>query len=203
MVLQGACFPQDQTCPFAPLRDLMRANFADPLGELAPFARTSCTHCWIYCRRLPRYSRPPPTSSSRSGACSWWFAQLILRDAAQRPLVFIIEDLHWSDPVSLDFLLFLARQAASMPVLLIGTYRGDEVGPALRHYLMQLDRTRLAHELVLAPLTPAEVEMMISAHLRPAPPDPRRVCEYALYAQRPKATHFSSKSCSRLVGSGW
>ena len=38
IVLQGACFPQDQTCPFAPLLDLVRANFADSISDLAAFA---------------------------------------------------------------------------------------------------------------------------------------------------------------------
>ena len=161
-VLQGACFPQDQTCPFAPLLDLMRANFAGPVGDLAPFAHE------LY-SLLPDLLPPPTTaipapaidSEQQKRRLFAALAQLILRDAAQRPLVLIIEDLHWSDPASLDFLLFLARLAASMSVLLIGTYRGDEIGAALRHFLMQLDRARLAHELVLAPLTPAEVEIMI------------------------------------------
>ncbi|MEO7912893.1 MAG: AAA family ATPase [Roseiflexaceae bacterium] len=160
-VLQGTCFPQDQTCPFAPLLDLVRANFADPVGDFAPFAHE------LYPLLLdllpPATALPAPATDSEPQKRRLFaaLAQLILRDAAHRPLVFIIEDLHWSDPASLDFLLFLARQAGSMPVLLIGTYRGDEVGPALRHFLMQLDRTRQAHELVLAPLTSAEVELMI------------------------------------------
>ncbi|HJZ46222.1 MAG TPA: AAA family ATPase [Roseiflexaceae bacterium] len=161
-VFQGACFPQDQTCPFAPLLDLVRANFADPAGDLAPFAHE------LY-PLLPDLLPPPTTiipapatdSEQQKHRLFAALARLILRGAVQRPLVLIIEDLHWSDPASLDFLLFLARQAASMPVLLIGTYRGDEVGPALRHFLAQLDRTRQAHEFVLTPLTPAEVEMMI------------------------------------------
>jgi len=156
-VLQGACFPQDQTCPFAPLLDLVRANFTDRADELAPFAPE------LY-PLLP--DLPPPATVIPTPAADpehekrrlfAALAQLVLRDAARRPIVLIIEDLHWSDPASLDFLLFLARQAASMPVLLIGTYRSDEIGPALRHYLMQLDRTRQAHEVVLAPLTPADV----------------------------------------------
>ena len=161
-VTQGACFPQDQTCPFAPLLDLVRANFTDRAGDLAPFAHE------LY-PLLPDLLPPPATVIPAPAADPEHekrrlfvaLAQLVLRDAARRPLVLIIEDLHWSDPASLDFLLFLARQAASMPVLLIGTYRSDEIGPALRHYLMQLDRTRQTHELVLAPLTPAEVETMI------------------------------------------
>jgi DNA-binding CsgD family transcriptional regulator len=160
-VLEGACFPQDQTCPFAPLLDLVHTNFADRAGDLAPFAHE--LYPLVPDLPLPATAIPVPAPDPEHHKRRLFaaLAQLILRDAAQHPLVLIIEDLHWSDPASLDFLLFLVRQAASMPVLLIGTYRGDEVGPALRHYLTQLDRTRQVHEFVLAPLTPSEVETMI------------------------------------------
>lgn len=160
-VFQGACFPQDQTFPFAPLLDLVRADFTDRAADLAPFAHKMYPLLPDLMPSATVISAPTIDSEHEKRRLFVALAQLILRDTAQRPLVLIIEDLHWSDPATLDFLLFLARQVGSMPVLLIGTYRGDEVGPALRHFLMQLDRTRQAHELVLAPLTPAEVEMMI------------------------------------------
>jgi len=161
-VLQGTCFPQDQAYPFAPLLDLVRANFADRASDLAPFAHELAP-------LLPDLLPPPATAMPEPAAepeqhkrrLFAALAQLLLHDTAQRPLVLIIEDLHWSDLASLDFLLFLIRQAASLPVLLIGTYRGSEVGPALQHFLTQLDRSRVARELVLAPLTPADVELMI------------------------------------------
>jgi DNA-binding CsgD family transcriptional regulator/tetratricopeptide (TPR) repeat protein len=161
-LLQGSCFPQDQSSPFAPLLDLVRAHFSGRAGDLAPFARE------LY-PLLPDLIGPPdsampaPTAQPEQEKRRLFaaLAQLVLREAAERPLVLMIEDLHWSDPASLEFLLFLVRQAANLPVLLVGTYRGDEVGPALRHFLMQLDRARLAHELVLAPLTAAEVETMV------------------------------------------
>jgi DNA-binding winged helix-turn-helix (wHTH) protein len=46
---------------------------------------------------------------------------------AQQPLVLVLEDLHWSDPSTLDLLTVLARRRESARLLLIGTYRPPEV----------------------------------------------------------------------------
>ena len=47
--------------------------------------------------------------------------------AAQRPLVVILDDLHWADVSSLRLLVFLARQLHDAAALVIGTYRDVEV----------------------------------------------------------------------------
>jgi hypothetical protein len=47
--------------------------------------------------------------------------------AAQRPLVIVIDDLHWADVSSLRLLVFLARQLHDAAALVIGTYRDVEV----------------------------------------------------------------------------
>ncbi len=75
----------------------------------------------------------------------------------------MIEDLHWSDDTSLEFLHYLARRCASHPFVLLLTYRSEEVHPVLQHLLAQLDRERLAGEYVLAHLTRSEVEAMLQA----------------------------------------
>ena len=49
------------------------------------------------------------------------------------------------------------------PVLILLTYRGDEVRPNLRHFLAQLDRERLPLEISLVRLTRDEVEAMLRA----------------------------------------
>ncbi|HEX5503406.1 MAG TPA: AAA family ATPase [Thermomicrobiales bacterium] len=49
-----------------------------------------------------------------------------LRTAARRPLVLVLDNLHWVDPVSLDLLRVLAREADALPLLLVGVYRPDE-----------------------------------------------------------------------------
>jgi predicted ATPase len=42
--------------------------------------------------------------------------------------VCVIEDLHWADGATLDLLRFLSRRIESLPVLLVVSYRDDEVG---------------------------------------------------------------------------
>ena len=45
----------------------------------------------------------------------------------QNPLVLILEDLHWSDPVRLELLRFASRNLYKLRILLVVTYRDDEV----------------------------------------------------------------------------
>ena len=47
--------------------------------------------------------------------------------AAQRPLVVVVDDLHWADVSSLRLMVFLARQLHDAAVLVIGTYRDVEL----------------------------------------------------------------------------
>jgi DNA-binding CsgD family transcriptional regulator len=44
------------------------------------------------------------------------------------PTVIVFEDVHWADELTLELLGFLARRIATMPVLLVVTYRDDEIG---------------------------------------------------------------------------
>ena len=46
-----------------------------------------------------------------------------------RPLIIHIEDLQWADPQSVQLLHFLARNAKSEKILILGTYRTEEVLP--------------------------------------------------------------------------
>ena len=48
---------------------------------------------------------------------------LILDAAQQRPLVLVVENLHWSDPTSAAWLASLVERLAGAAVLLLGTYR--------------------------------------------------------------------------------
>jgi DNA-binding CsgD family transcriptional regulator/tetratricopeptide (TPR) repeat protein len=81
--------------------------------------------------------------------------------AAERPVVVIMEDLHWSDDVTRAVALRLARTAPAGLLLLL-TYRSDDVGRAhpLRTVMAELDRARLTTRLDLARLGVAEVREM-------------------------------------------
>src|SRR5262245_15631477 len=45
------------------------------------------------------------------------------------PTIVVIEDVHWADEATLDLLKFLGRRMQQIPVLLLITYRDDEIGP--------------------------------------------------------------------------
>ncbi|GAA3342889.1 AAA family ATPase [Amorphoplanes nipponensis] len=76
----------------------------------------------------------------------------------RRPVV-VMEDLHWADEATLDLVAFLGRRLALCRVLLVLTYRDDEVGPdhQLRTVLAGLPRG-LVRRLPLAPLSVAAVD---------------------------------------------
>ena len=82
-------------------------------------------------------------------------------------MCFVIEDLHWCDEISLDFLAFLARGQARLTgrqsLLVLATYRAEDAEPGLRGWLAQLDRERLADDVVLAPLSRDETLQMLTA----------------------------------------
>ncbi|HEY1238383.1 MAG TPA: AAA family ATPase, partial [Solirubrobacterales bacterium] len=56
---------------------------------------------------------------------------LLLAAARDRPLVIVLDDLHWADEPSLLLLRFAARELASSGLLILGTYRDVELG---RHH---------------------------------------------------------------------
>jgi tetratricopeptide (TPR) repeat protein len=85
--------------------------------------------------------------------------------AAERPLVLWIDDLHWSDPSTVDLVAALARRAEPARLLLLGTYRPAEVvvsghplGPARQSLLA----SGHARELPLTVLSEADVRQYLA-----------------------------------------
>jgi hypothetical protein len=71
----------------------------------------------------------------------------------QRPVV-VIEDAHWADEATLDWLTFLGRRIERLAALLVVTYRDDEVGAEhpLRGVLAALPTT-VVSRITLKPLS--------------------------------------------------
>lgn len=76
--------------------------------------------------------------------------------------VIVIEDIHWADEATLDLLRFLARRIREIPVLIVATYREDELTASypLRVALGELAVQRCTRRIELAPLSPGAVEIM-------------------------------------------
>jgi predicted ATPase len=69
--------------------------------------------------------------------------------ASRRKSLVVVEDLHWADSVSLEVFGTLARRLSAEPVLLVGTFRDDQVEPGLEGLRAGLERARRSTELRL------------------------------------------------------
>ena len=64
--------------------------------------------------------------------------------SAERPLVLMLEDLHWSDASTVEVLALLARRRDPARLLVLGTYRPVDL-IVHAHPLMQVPRELAAH----------------------------------------------------------
>src|SRR6266852_2627048 len=173
-LLQGNCFPADLSCPYAPLLDLLRSYLATSAtatiaAAMGPVIQALFPLLPASVSLLPDLALPPPQppldSEQEKRRLFMTLAHFFTSQAAQQPLLLVVEDLHWSDDISLEFLHYLVRRCPTQPLLLLVTYRSDEVHPSLNHWLAQLDRERLAPEVSLARLTRSDVAAMLRAIL--------------------------------------
>ena len=76
--------------------------------------------------------------------------------------VLVMEDVHWADEATVDLLRFLGRRLRNARVLLIATYRGEDVaaGDPLRVALGEIARQRSTRRVDLAPLSAGAVRIL-------------------------------------------
>lgn len=164
---QGNCFQPDRSCPYAPLLDLLRAYLIG-MGEPIPAEKEALARDLF--PLLPEFvpaqasaALPVPNPEHEKRRLFSVLAQFFIRQATRQPVLLIIEDVHWSDDISLEFLHYLARQTTTQRLLVLLTYRSDEVSPDLKHWLAQLDQERLSQECSLTRLTRRDVDVMLRA----------------------------------------
>ena len=136
--LEGHCISFGQASPFLPLIEQLRENFQidEVDGELEIIAkieqgmrRMGDLEAHIPAMRYLLSVDPgDPALAAMEGAARrrHLFAALralALRGARLRPLVLVVEDLHWIDTSSEEFLTFLLDAVAGVPLLLLVTYR--------------------------------------------------------------------------------
>src|SRR5215210_123173 len=93
------------------------------------------------------------------------------RVARSAPLVLAVEDVHWADRSTLDLLAFLLRGLSGSRLLIVATYRDDEVDAAgLRTWLGEAGRLRGVDRLRLTRLPRGRVDQLLEGILGTAPP---------------------------------
>ncbi|WP_243707868.1 helix-turn-helix transcriptional regulator [Micromonospora sp. KC606] len=157
-LLVGQCLELGEAgLPFAPfaaaLREVLRRDGPAVFEGYEP----------EFARLLPELARTsaaiaaPPAPALSDAPRGYLFdlvGELFHRLATVQPLVLVIEDLHWADRSTRDLIGFLVRAARTARVLLVCTYRTDELhrGHPLRPFLAELDRARGVERIELGRL---------------------------------------------------
>ncbi|WP_167008644.1 AAA family ATPase [Mumia sp. ZJ430] len=94
-------------------------------------------------------------------------AGLLAAVGRERPMVVVIEDLHWADESTRATVARLARTGTDESVLLVLSFRSDDVGRGhpLRTTMAELERARLITRVDLPRLDPTEVAQLAAALL--------------------------------------
>ena len=168
-LLEGNSYDEDPV-PYGPFIDMMRsvlrrdgiavvaeragpwvADLARLLPELASFVTTENTENDTQMQKRRLFEAIYQVIKPRDTECR----------------ILLLEDLHWSDQTSQELILYLSRTITRERVLLLATYRTDELyrRHPLTHLIAQLTRDRCYREVQLAALSPAETTQLIETTL--------------------------------------
>jgi DNA-binding CsgD family transcriptional regulator len=92
---------------------------------------------------------------------------LLDRLGAESPVLFAVEDLHWADRSTLEFLSSLLGGLHDERLLLVCTYRSDELHRRhpLRPFLAEEERREVVERIELDPFSPAELAAQVAGIL--------------------------------------
>jgi DNA-binding CsgD family transcriptional regulator len=156
-VLIGQCAQIGDSVPYLPLADALRS----PVVRDAVAARPMLG--WL----LPDAGTEQPQDKDWAGlARQQMFGAvlgLLAELAEDRPLLFVLEDLHWADASTRALLTFLSRVLHREQAAIVCTYRTDDLHRRhpLRPVLAELRRLPTVTSIDLGPLGPAA----LAAHL--------------------------------------
>ena len=158
--------------PYAPFATMLRRLHRELGSELEAAAEG---HESSLARLLPDFGEAAPESHDEFARARLFEHTTLLfeRLAAERTLVLAVEDLHWSDRSTRELLAYLIRTLQQARVVILGTYRSDDLHRRhpVRPYLAELERLRTVQRLELPRLAQREVARQLAGIMRPSIPD--------------------------------
>ncbi len=196
-VLTGHCYDLSATPPYGPWLELFeRYHHHDGLPE------------------LPMVLKPGTGVGDLSSQAALFEVVLdfVVTVSETLPLVLLLEDLHWSDQASLDGLRHIARWIGEQRVLIIATYRDDEINrkhPLFR-LLPPLVRESPTERIDLRPLDLHAITQLVESQFELSPSDHAALVRYLielsegnpLFADELLRT-LEREGIVRQVGSSW
>jgi len=169
-VVWGRCFPLEQQIVLSPWLQIFRSreDTFEKLQTLETPWRNELVQLLPELGEAEGVEKNPSLdAASNLNRRLEALVRLLLLWLEESPLVVVLDDLHWADETSLRLLNYLARQLTQTPLLILGTYRPEDLeeNPLLSETKDQLVQARLAQDLQLLPLTDHYLEDLIGTAL--------------------------------------
>jgi class 3 adenylate cyclase/tetratricopeptide (TPR) repeat protein len=178
-ILTGHCVHMEGVEPYLPFVEILEQALLSPRSPMALREALGESGSEI-ARILPSLRRvvpdlPAPLDLPPEQARRYlWISLLEFTERAtrDRPTLLVLEDLHWADESTLLLTEYLAAHVQQLAVLIVGTYRDDEVGRAhpLARVVGQLTRRRLGSRIALQRLAEDQVGAMLRGLADDEPP---------------------------------
>jgi DNA-binding CsgD family transcriptional regulator len=175
LVLAGGCVElSTASLPYAPfgaaLRELVRERGTAEVAALLPGQAAG-----ELAGLLPEFGALPSGADPATARARLFELLLALLEglAERQPVLLVVEDVHWADPATCDLLSFLVRNLRQAAVLLVVTFRSDDLhrNHPLRPLLAGLERMDGVTRLELGRLSRGQVGAQLEGILgRPASP---------------------------------
>ncbi|MGH2360183.1 MAG: ATP-binding protein [bacterium] len=172
-VLEGKCSLFEAALPYAPFIEAFRGLLhsytpSQTAALLGPHASEMMKLLPELAQVIPGLRPSPPLGPAEEKNRLFESLYLVLRQmAVEAPLILALEDIHWADPASLEFMHFLARRLRRDRWLVLATYRPEELGRAegLTRLRQELVRERLAQEVTIRSLSETETGELLDSVL--------------------------------------
>ena len=145
----GHCSELERKLPYVPLAAALRDALGDVAADRKQFPGLD--------EIMPELARSRPTRQPPQMTALESLVELVGRHA---PLVLFLDDLHWADPDTIGALGYLQRRCASVPLVVVGSFRPEELSAG--HALRRLEPAALVS---LEPLRLDELEPVDIPHL--------------------------------------
>jgi class 3 adenylate cyclase/tetratricopeptide (TPR) repeat protein len=178
MVLRGACYDGEWQRPFGPfaevLLDYARKADARELKLLERGAPTLARIAPALRDRLGQIVEPIALEKDEERFRLFdAFSQLLIEVSQHRPLLLVLDDLHWADRGTVAMLSHVAHFVSDNPIFMIGAYRDAEVDRShpLSGAVTAIRRLRNSESLTLKGLGSADVTELLGVIGDDEPPE--------------------------------
>jgi DNA-binding SARP family transcriptional activator len=165
-VLSGQAYPNEGGYLYRPLVSILRRGLEVAAEQGVPIQDA---HWLPHVERLAasglgRVESRPLEAVAGSEALLQGLTEFFLALAAQRPVCIFVDDLHWADPATGEFLRFFFRRIHASRILLVGTYRDGQVAdsPWLLAWVRETEARGPVLSLRLDRLSEAEVNLLLA-----------------------------------------